>query len=68
MKITLVLNRDAGTLRALDAKAVGEELAEIFRAEGHDVDARGHRGRGRRRRDRESGEGEGHRRDRRRWR
>jgi diacylglycerol kinase family enzyme len=37
MKITLILNRDAGTLRTLDATAVGEELAEIFRAEGHDV-------------------------------
>jgi YegS/Rv2252/BmrU family lipid kinase len=37
MKITLVLNRDAGTLRTLDAKAVGEELAEIFRAEDHEV-------------------------------
>lgn len=37
MKIILVLNRDAGTLRTLDAKAVGEELAEIFRAAGHDV-------------------------------
>jgi diacylglycerol kinase family enzyme len=37
MKITLILNRDAGTLRTLDAKAIGDELAEIFRAEGHDV-------------------------------
>ena len=37
MKITIVLNRDAGTLRTLDAKAVGEELAEIFRAEDHVV-------------------------------
>lgn len=37
MKIILVLNRDAGTLRTLDAKTVGEELAEIFRAAGHDT-------------------------------
>jgi diacylglycerol kinase family enzyme len=37
MKITLILNRDAGTLRALDAKAVSEELAGIFRAEGHNA-------------------------------
>ena len=37
MKITLILNRDAGTLRTLDARAVSEELAGIFRAEGHDV-------------------------------
>ena len=37
MKITLVLNRDAGTLRTLDARAVGEELAQIFGAEGHDT-------------------------------
>jgi diacylglycerol kinase family enzyme len=35
MKITLILNGDAGTLRALDATAVGEELAGIFRVEGH---------------------------------
>jgi diacylglycerol kinase family enzyme len=37
MKITLILNRDAGTLRTLDVSVVGEELAGIFRAEGHDV-------------------------------
>ena len=37
MKITLILNSDAGTIRTLDAKAVGQELAGIFRAEGHEV-------------------------------
>jgi diacylglycerol kinase family enzyme len=37
MKITLILNRDAGTLRTLDAAAVAKELAEIFHAKGHEV-------------------------------
>jgi len=37
MKISLILNRNAGTLRTLDADAVGEQLAAIFREAGHDV-------------------------------
>jgi len=37
MKIALILNRDAGTLRTLDVTAVSEELAGIFRAEGHNA-------------------------------
>lgn len=37
MKIALVLNRDAGTLRTLDAEKAGEEIAAIFREAGHDV-------------------------------
>jgi diacylglycerol kinase family enzyme len=37
MKIVLILNRDAGTLRGLDAEAAGEAVAEIFRGEGHSV-------------------------------
>lgn len=40
MNITLILNRDAGTLRGLDATAAGEEIAGIFRAQGHAVDVR----------------------------
>lgn len=38
MKIALVLNGDAGTLRGLAPQEVGEEIAEIFRAAGHEVD------------------------------
>ena len=38
MKIALVLNRDAGTLRGLDPQKVGDEIADIFRAAGHHVD------------------------------
>jgi YegS/Rv2252/BmrU family lipid kinase len=37
MQIALILNRDAGTLKTLDADAVADELAEIFRAAGHEV-------------------------------
>lgn len=37
MQITLILNRNAGTLRGLDADKVGEELAEIFRSRGHAI-------------------------------
>jgi diacylglycerol kinase family enzyme len=37
MKISLILNRDAGTLRTLDADKTGEEIAAIFRGAGHDV-------------------------------
>jgi diacylglycerol kinase family enzyme len=37
MKISLILNRDAGTLRTLDADKTGEEIAAIFRNAGHDV-------------------------------
>jgi diacylglycerol kinase family enzyme len=37
MKIALVLNREAGTLRSLDADKTAEELAAIFREKGHDV-------------------------------
>lgn len=40
MNITLILNRDAGTLRGLDATTAGEEIAGIFRAQGHAVDVR----------------------------
>lgn len=38
MKLTLVVNRTAGTLRSLDAEAVAGDLAGIFRRHGHDVD------------------------------
>ncbi|MEJ0011528.1 MAG: diacylglycerol kinase family protein [Bauldia sp.] len=37
MKISLILNREAGTLRTLDAEKVGEQIAAIFREAGHDV-------------------------------
>jgi len=37
MKIVLVLNGDAGTLRTLDAARTGDDLATIFRAKGHEV-------------------------------
>lgn len=40
MKISLILNRDAGTLRTLDADKTGEELATIFRDAGHAVTVR----------------------------
>ncbi len=39
MKIALILNRDAGTLRTLDAAATAEEIAAIFRDAGHDITA-----------------------------
>lgn len=38
VKIALVLNRDAGTLRGLNPHAAGEEIAEIFRARGHEAE------------------------------
>ena len=37
MNIVLILNREAGTLRSLDADKAGEELAAIFREQGHEV-------------------------------
>jgi YegS/Rv2252/BmrU family lipid kinase len=37
MKIALILNRKAGTLRTLDADKVAEELAAIFAEAGHQV-------------------------------
>ena len=38
MKLKLVLNRDAGTLRSLDPEAAAGEIAQIFRSKGHIVD------------------------------
>lgn len=38
MKIALILNRDAGTLRSLDPDQVGGEIADVFRTAGHTVD------------------------------
>jgi diacylglycerol kinase family enzyme len=37
MHITLVLNRNAGTLRGYDPEQIAEELAGIFREQGHTV-------------------------------
>jgi diacylglycerol kinase family enzyme len=37
MKVAIVLNRTAGTLRGLDADAVGRDLETIFRERGHAV-------------------------------
>jgi diacylglycerol kinase family enzyme len=37
VKVALVLNSDAGTLRGLDPAKVGEEIATVFRARGHSV-------------------------------
>lgn len=45
MNITLVLNRDAGTLRGLDPGRAAAELAEVFRERGHQVHAEIHSGR-----------------------
>ena len=39
MKLKLILNRDAGTLRGLDADAAAGEIAAIFQAQGHAVEA-----------------------------
>ena len=39
MRLTLILNRNAGTLRGLDPDAAAADLAEIFRAHGHEVAA-----------------------------
>ncbi|MYZ48435.1 diacylglycerol/lipid kinase family protein [Propylenella binzhouense] len=44
MKITIVLNATAGTLRGLDAEAEAERLAAIFRRHGHHVAVEVHRG------------------------
>jgi len=44
MKLILILNRSAGTLRGVDPDAAAEELAEIFRARGHEVAAEVHEG------------------------
>ncbi len=38
MHLKLVLNRNSGTLRGSDPQEVAAELADIFRAHGHDVD------------------------------
>ena len=37
MRLALVLNREAGTLRGVDAEKAAEAVAEIFRAHGHEV-------------------------------
>jgi diacylglycerol kinase family enzyme len=37
MRLTLILNRNAGTLRDLDPDRAGEDLAAIFRARSHEV-------------------------------
>lgn len=37
MKVALILNRKAGTLRTLDADKVAAEIADILREGGHDV-------------------------------
>ncbi len=37
MRLTLILNRNAGTLRDIDPDKAGEDIAEIFRARGYDV-------------------------------
>lgn len=37
MRLTLILNREAGTLRGVDAEKAAEDIAEIFRTHGHDV-------------------------------
>jgi diacylglycerol kinase family enzyme len=44
MKLTLVLNGTAGTLRGIDPQATAEELATILRAHGHEVKAEVHAG------------------------
>lgn len=44
MIITLVLNRNAGILRGRDPDHVGEELADVFRAQGHVVTKHVHAG------------------------
>lgn len=44
MKLALILNRNAGTLRTLDADKVAEELSEIFRAHGHEIRSEVHSG------------------------
>ena len=39
MQVTLILNRNAGTLRGLDPDQTADELAAIFRSHGHQVSA-----------------------------
>ena len=39
MRLSLLLNRNAGTLRGLDPEQTLADLAAIFRARGHEVDA-----------------------------
>lgn len=46
MKLTLVMNRMAGTLRGLEADGVSADLAAIFRQHGHEVDLALTEGRG----------------------
>jgi diacylglycerol kinase family enzyme len=38
MRLKLILNRRAGTLRGLDPEQAGESIAEIFRAAGHELE------------------------------
>ena len=45
MRITLILNRNAGTLRGLDPQQVSDDLAAIFSKQGHTVSAQVHAGR-----------------------
>lgn len=45
MKVTVVLNSNAGTLRGLDPQRAAAELAAIFRAHGHEARAEVHAGR-----------------------
>ena len=44
MKLILVLNRGAGTLRGVDPDAAAEEIAKVFRARGHEVATEVHDG------------------------
>jgi diacylglycerol kinase family enzyme len=46
MNLILVLNRDAGTLRDVDADKAAEELAAIFRERGHEIAVELHAGGG----------------------
>jgi diacylglycerol kinase family enzyme len=39
MRLTLILNREAGTLRGIDAEKAASDIADIFRARGHEVAA-----------------------------
>lgn len=45
MNLTLVLNKNAGTLRNKDADRVAADLADILRTAGHDVEVEIHSGR-----------------------
>src|SRR4051794_12579023 len=44
MKLALILNRNAGTLRTLDADQVAEEISAIFRSHGHEIRSEVHAG------------------------